>query len=89
MERLDETDIDWETFPEELQDQEETDVDLGKQIRQQGKYNHISVYIYLYINFWNGETISFVSNRCANSLQERIGQCKMQKSMEEGEMQEE
>ena len=48
MERLDETDIDWETFPEELQDQKETDVDLGKQIRQQGENNHVSVYIYLY-----------------------------------------
>ena len=51
LERLDETDIDWETFPEELQGQEETDVDLGKQIRQQGENNHVSVYIYLYMRF--------------------------------------
>ena len=40
---LDETDIDWEIFSEELQDQEETDADLGKQIREQGEYNHVSV----------------------------------------------
>ena len=40
---LDETDIDWKTFSEELQDQEETDADLGKQIREQGEYNHVSV----------------------------------------------
>ena len=46
---LDETDIDWETFSDGLQDQEETVVDLGKQIRQQGEYNHVPLYIYLYI----------------------------------------
>ena len=40
---LDETDIDWEIFSEELQEQEETDADLGKQIREQGEYNHVSV----------------------------------------------
>ena len=45
---LDETVIDWETFSYGLQDQEETDVDLGKQIRQQGEYKHVSVYTYSY-----------------------------------------
>lgn len=48
LELLDETDIDWDTFSDRLQDQEETDVDLGEQIRQQGEYKHASVYIYSY-----------------------------------------